>query len=266
MTLKIIFCFRSLRAQVETPRALPEHALESVCGDAEKALHTAHEAQQTAERMMASEVRLMEERVQHSVAEAAREKELAHASADRARQVQGNLEEVLRVTRQEGETLRAHAALAEERSKDTEARRQELSVLVEELRAEKADAASTLQRERQRADASDEALLKLREKAALDHSRLAEELEETRKVKRGLEAQVHALRSDQRKAIVGYCAELAKWQSPDLVQQAQLGMMASPLGGGGGGGRASPNNRTTLRLASPAGSLGSRSSSRLSLS
>ena len=42
---------------------------------------------------------------------------------------------------------------------------------------------------------------------------LLTELEHSKKVRKGLEAQVGALRIERRNQVVGYCVEMAKWQS-----------------------------------------------------
>ena len=49
--------------------------------------------------------------------------------------------------------------------------------------------------------------------ASEERARLLTELEHSKKVRKGLEAQVGALRIERRNQVVGYCVEMAKWQS-----------------------------------------------------
>ena len=50
------------------------------------------------------------------------------------------------------------------------------------------------------------------ESAWPEAARLIGELDTAKTQRRGLEAQVGALKHDRRNQIVGYCVELAKWQ------------------------------------------------------
>ena len=152
--------------------------------------------------------------------------------------------------------LRERLAIVEEQRQEDETAKR--SKIIREKQEKEADLAQRVKRlgemrERAAVEAREQrAAVKARERAASEHARLSEELDSLRKVKGGLEAQMAALRTDQRRAIVGYCAELSKWQRPEL----------HGLGGGHrlvDGGARSPGSPRSSR-----GSM-SHTSSRLSL-
>jgi hypothetical protein len=121
-------------------------------------------------------------------------------------------EEVQRAHRQENETLRVHAQAVEGRARESEKRREELMAKVEEMKVGRVELSTAAASERRRAELSELRELRQRETWAEERRKLLAELEASRRVQRGVEAQVTAMRHERRNQIVGYCAELAKWQ------------------------------------------------------
>ena len=121
------------------------------------------------------------------------------------------IEEIARVLRGETEAMRAHAMVSEERAKELERQRDDAMATLEIEKAERHAASKGVISERRRAEGAEHKVAKLQE-AALEGKRvMGEQMQASKMMQRGYEAQLGALKHDRRNQVVGYCAELAKW-------------------------------------------------------
>ena len=121
------------------------------------------------------------------------------------------MEEVVRVLKSETETMRAHAARADDRCVELERLREELLAALDSERRERKEASSTLTSERRRAEMAEQARNKLQTELGEGRRLMAEHSQASRMMQRGLEAQISSLRHDRRQQVIGYCSELSKW-------------------------------------------------------
>ena len=121
------------------------------------------------------------------------------------------MEEVVRVLKSETETMRAHAARADDRCVELERLREELLAALDSERKERKEASSTLTSERRRAEMAEQARNKLQTELGEGRRLMSEHSQASRMMQRGLEAQISSLRHDRRQQVIGYCSELSKW-------------------------------------------------------
>ena len=118
-------------------------------------------------------------------------------------------EDLLGMVHQENDALRTVAAAAHERLAQVEQRAEQLQKEVGGMQLERDELLARYNRERRRAEASEARECQLRERTNVERARLCDEVEQAWKARRGLEAQVGALRNERRNQIVGYCGAAA---------------------------------------------------------
>lgn len=139
-------------------------------------------------------------------------------------------EELLSAACKENEMLRrataeheALAAAAQDRLAQAEQRADHLQKEVEAMLHERGELMARCNRERRRAEASEARECQLRERNNVERARLCDEVEQGWKARRGLEAQVGALRNERRNQIVGYCGTMiAPSNATPLPKRARL--------------------------------------------
>lgn len=141
-------------------------------------------------------------------------------------------EELLGAACQENEALRrvceeheAMAQAAQERLAQAEQRAERFQQELEALQHERGELQARCSRERRRAETSEARECHLRERTNLERARLCDEVEQGWKARRGLEAQVGALRNERRNQIVGYCGARASARMPPACLPRQCSRM-----------------------------------------
>ena len=118
----------------------------------------------------------------------------------------------VRLAHQEAEGLRHHARFSEQRCAEAERRRADVEATLELERRDQSQLAfdrRIAEVERRRTEVSN---AKEGRQSAAARRLLAQQLEAARRMRSGLEAQARSMRDERRSQVVGYCAELAKWQ------------------------------------------------------
>ena len=174
---------------------------------------------QTAEAAAAKSTEV-EERMAEMVAEERRRSLGSIAEANAAQQQvqvlmseRAGAEELLQSKSSECDALKQSAVLSSQRIERAEAARDEAMRHHETLKAQLKELSLALTREKKRAELAEQRESRLKADAAEERNRLVSEIENGRKLRRGLEAQVGALRIERRNQVVGYCVE----QSPRLL-------------------------------------------------